>query len=45
MSQELPLADSKMQSSLSLIYSTQPFQDKAAQTEESNYNRIKPNFQ
>lgn len=44
MSQELPLADSKMQSSVSLIYSTQPFQDKAAQTEESNYNRIKPNF-
>lgn len=32
-SHELPLGDSKMQSSISLIGSTQPFQDKAAQTE------------
>lgn len=33
MSHKLPLGDSKMQSSISLIGSTQPFQDKAAQTE------------
>lgn len=32
-SYKLPLGDSKMQSPISLICSTQPFQDKAAQTE------------
>lgn len=33
MSHKLPLGDSKMQSSVNFICSTQPFQDKAAQTE------------
>lgn len=33
MSHKLPLGYSEMQSSISLICSTQPFQDKAAQTE------------
>lgn len=33
MSHKLPLGDSKMQSSVNFICSTQPFQDKAAQRE------------